>query len=158
MERIDDAVRRVVRVKRLLLEREQAEADGGMAALNVNACVGCAAHRAIARRAASQSAVLLINKDGLLPLKSTPAPERGSAGAAGAAVIVTGAGANDSRRSVRRLVRRMAGHAWQCVDRRRHHALGSHPRGSGRRRRTPHGMHPKRLPRSGPRWGIRQRP
>lgn len=95
MERIDDAVRRVVRVKRLLLEREQAEADGGMAALNVNACVGCAAHRAIARRAASQSAVLLINKDGLLPLKSTPAPERGSAGAAGAAVIVTGAGAND---------------------------------------------------------------
>ena len=62
MERIDDAVRRILRVKMKLGLFEQPYCD---VPLEV---VGCAEHRALAREAVHKSAVLLKNDDNLLPL------------------------------------------------------------------------------------------
>lgn len=100
MARIDDAVRRVLRVKHALglisLEpppEDAAEAarEGRGAAAPDDSCVGCEAHRTLARQAVSQSAVLLLNRDGILPLASS----RTLAQAAEApSLYVTGRGAD----------------------------------------------------------------
>jgi beta-glucosidase len=76
--RIDDAVRRILRVKIRagLFEAAPPDASGV-------AAVGSAEHRAIARRAVRESLVLLKNDSGLLPLPKD------------ARVIVAGAGADD---------------------------------------------------------------
>ncbi len=62
-ERIDDAVRRILRVKFELGLFESPYSDPDMVAL-----VGSDAHRAVAREAVAKSAVLLINDDDLLPI------------------------------------------------------------------------------------------
>ncbi len=62
MERIDDAVRRILRVKMRLGLFEQPHCDVPLSV------VGCDEHRAIAREAVQKSAVLLKNTDNLLPL------------------------------------------------------------------------------------------
>ena len=61
--RIDDAVRRILRVKVEMGLFEQPLADPALLA-----CLGCAEHRAVARDAAARSVVLLGN-DGALPLR-----------------------------------------------------------------------------------------
>ena len=61
--RIDDAVRRILRVKVEMGLFEQPLADPALLA-----CLGCAEHRAVAREAAARSVVLLGN-DGALPLR-----------------------------------------------------------------------------------------
>ncbi len=67
-ERIDDAVRRILRVKRELGLFEPTGAD----AVALSA-VGSAEHRELAREAVQQSLVLLQNRNGALPLnKATP--------------------------------------------------------------------------------------
>lgn len=68
MERIDDAVRRILRVKFELGLFERPLADGSGLGM-----VGSAAHRELAREAAARSAVLLKNEGGALPLP-TDAP------------------------------------------------------------------------------------
>jgi beta-glucosidase len=66
MERIDDAVRRILRVKFAMgLFSEQPQADRSLAEK-----FGSAEHRAVAREAVRQSAVLLKN-EGVLPLPKT---------------------------------------------------------------------------------------
>lgn len=68
MERIDDAVRRILAVKFKLGLFERSLADP--AAL---ACMGSQAHRALAREAVRKSLVLLKNENGVLPVaKDTP--------------------------------------------------------------------------------------
>lgn len=62
MARIDDAVRRILRVKMGLGMFEQPYCDVPLSV------IGCDAHRAIAREAVQKSAVLLKNDDNLLPL------------------------------------------------------------------------------------------
>ena len=79
MARIDDAVRRILRVKaamRLLDDAPPPQPD-------LEGCVGCAAHRATARAAVRKSLVLLRNERGALPL------------AAAAPLLVAGRGAHD---------------------------------------------------------------
>jgi beta-glucosidase len=79
MARIDDAVRRILRVKaamRLLDDAPPPQPD-------LDGCVGCAAHRATARAAVRKSLVLLRNERGALPL------------AAAAPLLVAGRGAHD---------------------------------------------------------------
>jgi beta-glucosidase len=65
--RIDDAVRRILRVKALagLFSRAAANSRGDAEALRQ---LGSAAHRAIARESVRKSLVLLKNEDGILPL------------------------------------------------------------------------------------------
>ena len=76
--RLDDAVRRVLRVKfKLGLMGPQQVARGDVAQ------VGASAHLALAREAVAKSLVLLKNEGGVLPLKS------------GARVLITGPGADD---------------------------------------------------------------
>ncbi|OBU68627.1 1,4-beta-D-glucan glucohydrolase [Stenotrophomonas maltophilia] len=81
-ERLDDAVRRILRVKfRLgLFEagRPSTRAVGGQFAL-----IGAPAHRAVARQAVRESLVLLKNQDGILPLSPRQR------------ILVAGDGAND---------------------------------------------------------------
>lgn len=81
-QRLDDAVRRILRVKfRLgLFEagRPSTRAVGGQFAL-----IGAPAHRAVARQAVRESLVLLKNQNGLLPLS----PKQ--------RILVAGDGAND---------------------------------------------------------------
>jgi beta-glucosidase len=81
-ERLDDAVRRILRVKKRagLFERGKPSSRrlGGRAEL-----IGSAEHRAVARRAVRQSLVLLKNNGGVLPL------------APGANVLVAGNGADN---------------------------------------------------------------
>ncbi len=79
--RINDAVRRILRVKALagLFERKPAD----RAAAEAAAVLGSAAHRSVAREAVRKSLVLLKNEGGLLPLK--PAQH----------VLVAGAAADD---------------------------------------------------------------
>ena len=68
MERLDDAVRRVLRVKFLMglfdAPKPSARALGGKFEL-----LGAPEHRAVARQAVRESLVLLKNQDGLLPLQ-----------------------------------------------------------------------------------------
>lgn len=85
MERLDDAVRRVVRVKHILGLRAGSHPSSASDPAAVADCVGCAAHRGLARRAAAQSAVLLINRNSCLPLDPTGT----------APLIVTGKGAHN---------------------------------------------------------------
>jgi beta-glucosidase len=69
MERIDDAVRRILTVKFTLGLFEQPFSDESLVA-----SVGSEEHRAVAREAVSKSLVLLKNQDDLLPLaKDVPA-------------------------------------------------------------------------------------
>lgn len=76
--RIDDAVRRILRVKlRLGLLEENPVLRGDVAA------VGAPAHLAIAREAVAKSLVLLKNEGGVLPLKP------------GANILIAGSGADD---------------------------------------------------------------
>lgn len=67
MSRIDDAVRRILRVK-LLAGVFDRPAPAQRLYANKQVLIGAPAHRAIARRAVRESMVLLKNKDGLLPL------------------------------------------------------------------------------------------
>ena len=78
--RLDDAVRRILRVKAKLglLDGRTATADAS--------AIGTAAHRSVAREAVAKSLVLLKNHGAFLPIR------------AGARVLVAGAGANDMAR------------------------------------------------------------
>ncbi len=78
MARLDDAVRRVLRVKAKLGMLEGARPDGGSYAL-----VGAPEHLALAREAVAKSLVLLKNNGSVLPIKP------------GARVLVTGDGADN---------------------------------------------------------------
>ena len=78
MARIDDAVRRILRVKHRLGLFDPARPWEGMAGV-----IGSAEHRALAREAVRKSLVLLKNNGGVLPL------------AASAKVLVAGSGADD---------------------------------------------------------------
>ncbi|XQA78697.1 glycoside hydrolase family 3 protein [Xanthomonas sacchari] len=81
-QRLDDAVRRILRVKMRLglfeAGKPSARAVGGQFAL-----IGAPAHRAVARQAVRESLVLLKNQGGLLPLS----PKQ--------RILVAGDGAND---------------------------------------------------------------
>ena len=76
MSRVDDALRRILRVKHALglLDDDKSTRVDALSPAAFDSCVGCAAHRTLSRRAAAQSAVLLINRDGLLPLLKRPCP------------------------------------------------------------------------------------
>ncbi len=78
LARIDDAVRRILRVKFKLGLMGDAPVARGDASQ-----IGAPAHLALAREAAAKSLVLLKNEGGVLPLK------------AGARVLITGPGADD---------------------------------------------------------------
>lgn len=67
MSRLDDAVRRILRVKVIsgVIERPQPSARPGAGETDL---LGSPAHREVARRAVRQSLVLLKNNDSLLPL------------------------------------------------------------------------------------------
>jgi len=78
MARIDDAVRRILRVKFKLGLFEAARPYDGRAEL-----MGAPEHRAVAREAVRKSLVLLKNEGNVLPVRG------------GARVLVAGAGAND---------------------------------------------------------------
>jgi len=82
MARIDDAVRRILRVKARAGLLDSVKPSARVAA----ASVGSAEHRALARRAVRESLVLLKNQGALLPLPKT------------AKVLVAGAGADDISR------------------------------------------------------------
>ncbi|XQA72821.1 glycoside hydrolase family 3 protein [Xanthomonas sacchari] len=81
-QRLDDAVRRILRVKMRLglfeAGKPSARAVGGQFAL-----IGAPAHRAVARQAVRESLVLLKNQGGVLPLSPTQR------------ILVAGDGAND---------------------------------------------------------------
>lgn len=81
LARIDDAVRRILRMKLRagLFERGRPSSR----VTTDPSRIGCAEHRALARDAARKSLVLLKNRDGLLPLERT------------ATVLVCGNGAHD---------------------------------------------------------------
>ena len=81
MSRIDDAVRRILRVKHAIGLFSATVADPA----SYESCVGCEAHRSLSRKAVSQSCVLLVNKNGVLPLTS-PSSSTG--------IYVLGRGAN----------------------------------------------------------------
>jgi beta-glucosidase len=81
-QRLDDAVRRILRVKMRLglfeAGKPSSRAVGGQFAL-----IGAPAHRAVARQAVRESLVLLRNQGGVLPLS----PKQ--------RILVAGDGAND---------------------------------------------------------------
>ncbi len=81
MERLDEAVRRILRVKLLagVFEKPKPSARPGAGETDL---LGSQAHRAVARQAVRESLVLLKNNDGLLPLRS------------GMTVLVVGDGAD----------------------------------------------------------------
>lgn len=81
MERLDDAVRRILRVKIAygLFDKPKPSLRAGAGDTSL---LGSAVHRDVARRAVRQSLVLLKNNDGVLPLK------------AGQTVLVVGDGAD----------------------------------------------------------------
>ncbi len=82
IERVDDAVTRILRVKmRANLWQKPAPSKRKLA--GDNTLLGCASHRAVAREAVSKSLVLLKNKNETLPLKK------------GSRVYLTGSAAND---------------------------------------------------------------
>ena len=76
--RIDDAVRRILRVKFKLGLMGGTEVKRGN-----NAAVGSAKHLALAREAVSKSLVLLKNNDGILPIRN------------GSSVLITGSGSDN---------------------------------------------------------------
>lgn len=78
MERIDDAVRRILRVKHRLGLFDEARPWEGKAGV-----IGAPEHRAVAREAVRKSLVLLKNNGGVLPIKPS------------ARVLVAGSGADD---------------------------------------------------------------
>lgn len=78
MDRIDDAVRRILRVKHRLGLFDQARPWEGKAGV-----IGAPEHRALAREAVRKSLVLLKNNGGALPIKAS------------AKVLVAGSGADD---------------------------------------------------------------
>ena len=78
VERLDDAVRRILRVKEAM-----GLLDGAPETLPDPAVLGAPEHRALARRAAAAGAVLLADRSGVLPLP------------ADATVLLAGAGADD---------------------------------------------------------------
>lgn len=78
MERLDDAVRRILRAKLIF-----GASDGLSPLAGEFAWLGAPAHRAVARRAVGESLVLIKNNSGVLPLRSS------------AHVLVTGDGADD---------------------------------------------------------------
>ncbi|MEO6113556.1 MAG: exo 1,3/1,4-beta-D-glucan glucohydrolase [Sphingomicrobium sp.] len=78
MVRLDDAVRRILRVKAKLGLLDGTRTRGGDYSL-----IGAAAHRAIAREAVAKSLVLLKNNGGVLPIKP------------GAHILVAGDGADN---------------------------------------------------------------
>jgi beta-glucosidase len=67
-DRIDDAVRRVLRVKKRSALAGRIEPTRRASVQNAAAIVGCKAHREVAREAVRKSLVLLKNDRGLLPL------------------------------------------------------------------------------------------
>lgn len=67
-ERINDAVRRILRIK---FQAGLFEAPYTDRALLAEGVIGCAAHRMVAREAVRKSLVLLKNEDNLLPLAKT---------------------------------------------------------------------------------------
>ena len=83
MARIDDAVRRILRVKEIygLFERERPSRRYWSG----SDVLGCDDHRELAREAVRKSLVLLKNDDGILPLR----------GGDGARILVTGKNAHD---------------------------------------------------------------
>ena len=117
IERIDDAVRRILRVKfKLGLTGGRggggagssgggggADGTGGVAASalpdpsQLVSCVGCARHRAVARRAVAGSAVLLCNRGNVLPLEPH---NDSSAPTANRALLVTGDAAHNLGRQM----------------------------------------------------------
>jgi beta-glucosidase len=91
-ERIDDAVRRILRVK-VALGLLKGSPDGATLQPAVDAatptdtteCIGCASHREIARSAVRSSLVMLKNERDTLPLQPS----------VGEGLVVTGSGADD---------------------------------------------------------------
>ena len=81
MDRLDDAVRRILRVKLLAGTFEKPKPSARPGAGNTD-LLGSQAHRAVARQAVRESLVLLKNNGGLLPLQS------------GITVLVVGDGAD----------------------------------------------------------------
>lgn len=67
LQRLDDAVRRILRVK-LRFGIDRKPPPSRRPAARRHDILGCAPHRALARRAARESMVLLKNSNGLLPL------------------------------------------------------------------------------------------
>lgn len=68
MDRIDDAVRRVLRVKKRSALADRIEPTRRASVRNAAEIVGCQAHREVAREAVRKSLVLLKNDRGVLPL------------------------------------------------------------------------------------------
>ena len=116
LARLDDAVRRILRVKLRLGLFEQGKPSAQPLAQRAGEVVGSPAHRALARRAVRESLVLLKNKGGLLPLD----PRK--------RILVAGDGAdNISKQNGGWTLTWQGTGLSQCRFPRRHLDLGRHP-------------------------------